>query len=74
MGRQWIMFPPHFVNGRIHFAHGVAERREGICRQLGRIRSCEHNLGRRVNPPAVGHPNRLAEVYRFQTTTAAQFP
>ena len=28
--RHWIVFPPHFFDGRIHFAHGVAERRGNI--------------------------------------------
>jgi hypothetical protein len=33
--RQRIVFPPHFLDGRAHFAHGVAERREGILEAIG---------------------------------------
>ena len=33
--RQRIVFPPHFLDGCIHFAHGVAECREGILQAIG---------------------------------------
>ena len=28
--RQRIVFPPHFLDGCIHFAHSVAKGRDGI--------------------------------------------
>ena len=33
--RQRMMFPPHFLDGCIHFAHSVAECREGILQAIG---------------------------------------
>jgi hypothetical protein len=33
--RQRIVVPPHFFDGCIHFAHGVAECREGILQAIG---------------------------------------
>jgi hypothetical protein len=41
--RQRIVFPPHFVDGCVYFAHGAAERHEGISQAIGRICSSEHN-------------------------------
>lgn len=42
--RQRIVFAPHFVDGCIHFAHSVAECREGILQAMGRIGSHEHSF------------------------------
>jgi hypothetical protein len=28
--RQRIVFPPHFADGCIHFAHGIAQRGQGV--------------------------------------------
>ena len=28
------VFSPHFLDGRVHFAHGVAECREGILQAI----------------------------------------
>jgi len=35
--RQRAVFLPHFLDGCIHFAHSVAECREGILQTIGAI-------------------------------------
>ena len=34
MRRQGIVFPPHFLDGCVHFPHGLAGRCEGILQAI----------------------------------------
>jgi hypothetical protein len=54
--RQRIVFPPHFLDGCVHFAHSIAECREGILQAIWRICSYEHNPAPKVKQSSAGPP------------------
>jgi hypothetical protein len=51
MPAQRIVFPPHFLDGCIHFVHGVAECREGTLRAIGAPKVKHRPLDRPNTPP-----------------------
>jgi hypothetical protein len=76
MRRQRIVFPPHFLDGCIHFAYSVAECREGILQAIGRIRSHEHNLAPKVKhrPLDAQTPQLLPTLSRGREIVALAYP
>ena len=59
--RHWVVFTPHFFDGCIHFAHGVAECRKGILQAIDGPSRCGTFLRRSIR---ISNMNRQSPIFR----------